>query len=189
MLLLRRTVINDILLLLRQLAKRYIYAHAHLLADIRHQRPHQAVPWCNSALLDGKRFIRHQRADIYRADAACTAAGFAGTLRIEGQLLGRRRIKLRAALRAGQLLACGNQKRRLQIMSVRTAMAGKARIHKAQAVQQLRTRAEGAADSRYTRTLVQRQSCGNIQHLIYRRFSCLRHATACIGRKCLQIAA
>ena len=59
MLFLCRTVINDFLLPLRQLAKRYIYAHAHLLADISHQRPHEAVPRCNSALLYGKRFIRH----------------------------------------------------------------------------------------------------------------------------------
>jgi len=61
MLFLCRSVINDILLPLRQLAKRHIYAHAHLLADISHQRPHEAVPRCNSALLYGKRFIRHQR--------------------------------------------------------------------------------------------------------------------------------
>ena len=131
MLLLRRAVINNILLPLRQLAERHIYAHTHLLAHIGHQRPHEAVPRRNSPLLNRERFIRHKCTDIHRADAACTAAGFAGPLRIKGQLLSRRRIKLRAANRAGQLLAGGNQKRRLQIMSIRAAMAGKTRIHKA----------------------------------------------------------
>ena len=189
MLFLCRSVINDILLPLRQLAKRHIYAHAHLLADISHQRPHEAVPRCNSALLYGKRFIRHQCAYIYRADAACTAAGFAGPLRIEGQLLGRRRIKLLATLRAGQLLACSNQKRRLQIMSVGTAVARKTRIHEAQAAQQLRACAEGAADSLHTGALVQRQGSRNIQHFIYGSLSSLRHASARICRKRLQIAA
>ena len=48
---------------------------------------------------------------------------------------------------------------------------------------------EGTADSRHSRTLVQSQGSRNIQHFIYGSLGSLRHASARVGRKRLQIAA
>ena len=51
------------------------------------------------AAVDGQRVVRHQRRHVHRPDAACAAALLAGTLRVESQLLRRRRIEMRTALR------------------------------------------------------------------------------------------
>ena len=106
---LRRSVVDDVLLPRRQVAKRHVRAHAHLPADVRHQRPHEAVPRRHRALVNGERIIRHQRRHVHRADAARAAASGARPLRVEGQLLGARCVKVRAARRTGQLLSRGHQ--------------------------------------------------------------------------------
>ena len=66
-------------------------------------------------------------------------------------------------------------------------MAGKAGIHQTQAVQQFRSGAERAADTRHSRPLVQCQRCRYIQHLIHSSLRRLRHSSARIGRQRLQI--
>ena len=121
-----RAVVDDVLFPLCQLAEGNIGAHAHLPADVRHQRPHQRVPGGDGAFVDGERFVRNQRGAVHRADDARAAAGAAGALAVEGQLLCGRRIKVRAAFRADQLLSGGDRQRRGQIMSVGAAMAGQA---------------------------------------------------------------
>ena len=58
---LRRTVEHDLLFLRGQVPEGHIGAHAHLPADVGHQRPHQAVPRGHGTLVDGQGIIRHQR--------------------------------------------------------------------------------------------------------------------------------
>ena len=96
---------------------------------------------------------------------------------------------MRAALRADELLARGDEQRGRYIVSVRAAVAGKTGIHETQAVQKLRPCAEGAADARHAGALMQRQCRGNIQHLVHAGFGRLRHAAASVGGKRFKIAA
>ena len=189
MLLFRRAVENDLLFALGQIAEGHVGAHAHLAANVGHQRPHQAVPGRDGPAVDGERIVRHQRAHVHRAHAARSAAFGAGSLRVEGQLLGGGGIKARAAFGAGKLLARCDGKRGRQIMAVGAAMAGQAGVHQAQAVEQLGARAEGAADAGHARPLMQRQRGGHIQHVVHRGLGCLRHAAAGVGGQRLQIAA
>ena len=87
-LLLGRTVVDDVLFLFRQVAEGHVGAHAHRAADIRHQGPHQAVPRGDRALVDGQGVVRHQCIEetidpeltIDRADDAGAAAGLARAL-------------------------------------------------------------------------------------------------------------
>ena len=183
------TVVDDVLFLFGQVAERHIRPHAHLPADVCHQRPHQAVPRGHCAAVDGQRVVRHQRRHVHRPDAACAAALLAGPLRVESQLLRRRRIEMRTALRADQLLARRNSQRRRDVMPVRAAVACEAGVHEPQAVQQFRAGAEGAADARHARPLVQRQRRRDIQHLFHRGFRSLGHPAAGVGGQRLQIPA
>ena len=68
-------------------------------------------------------------------------------------------------------------------------MAGETGIHEPQTVQELRARAERAADAGHARPLMQRQRRGDVQHVIDRRSGGLRHPAARVGRQRLQIAA
>jgi len=74
-------------------------------------------------------------------------------------------------------------------MPVRAAVACEAGVHEPQAVQKLRAGAEGAADARYARPLVQRQRRRDIQHLFHRGFRSLGHPAAGVGGQRLQIPA
>ena len=186
---LRRTVEYDVLFLLGQIPERDICPHAHFTADVRHERPHQAVPRRDSALVDSQRVIGNQRRHIYGVYHSRSATFCARALRIERQLLGGRRVKMRAAFRADQFLSGCDKQRRLQIVSVRAAVACKAGIHQTQAVEQLCSRAERAADTRHTGALMQRQRGGDIQHLIYAGFGRLRHSAAGVGRQRFEIPA
>ena len=121
---LRRTVEYDVLFLLGQIPERDICPHAHFTADVRHERPHQAVPRGDGSLVDGQRIIRHQRRHIYGVYHSRSATFCARALRIERQLLGGRRVKMRAAFRADQLFSGCDQKGRGEIMPVRAAVAG-----------------------------------------------------------------
>ena len=60
-LLLRGAVEDDVLFTFGQVAERYIRAHAHLAADVSHQRPHQAVPRRDRAAVDGQGIVGHER--------------------------------------------------------------------------------------------------------------------------------
>ena len=59
-LLLRGAVEDDVLFAFGQVAERYIRAHAHLAADVGHQRPHQAVPRRDRAAVDGQGIVGHE---------------------------------------------------------------------------------------------------------------------------------
>ena len=68
-------------------------------------------------------------------------------------------------------------------------MAGKTGKHQAQAVQQLRARAERTADAGHAGTLMEGEGGGNIKHFVYVCLGCLGHAAARIGGKRIQITA
>ena len=68
-------------------------------------------------------------------------------------------------------------------------MAGKAGKHQAQAVQQLRARAERTADAGHAGTLMEGEGGGNIKHFVYVCLGRLGHAAARIGGKRIQITA
>ena len=118
--------------------ERDICTHSHLAADINHQRPHESIPRSNGSLLYRKAFIRHQSRLVHPAHCPRSLACGTCPLTVERKLFRRRGKKAGAAFRTNKLPACGHTKRRLQIMAVWTAMAGKTRIYKAQTVQQLR---------------------------------------------------
>ena len=184
-----RAVIDNIFFRVGQLAKRHVGAHAHLAADIGHQRPHQRVPGGDRALVNAQRFIRHQRGAVHRAHDAGAAAGAAGALAVEGELFSAGGDEACAAHRADQLLpGCNGQVRRV-IMPVRAAVGRQAGEHQPQTVQQLGAGAKRAADTRHTGALVQGQRGRNIQHLVHIRAGRLGHAPPRIGGKRLQIAA
>ena len=189
MLFLRRTVVDDLLFFRGQLTERHIGTHAHFAADIRHQRPHQAVPRGDRAPVNAECVIRHKAFDIYCPHAAGAAALLTGTLGVERQFLGGRCVKMSAALRTNELFSCGDSQRRFQIMTVRAAVACKAGVYQPQAVQQLGSRTEGAADARHSGALVKRQRSGNIQNFIHGSFGCLRHAAAGVGGERFEVSA
>ena len=60
--------------------------------------------------------------------------------------------------------------------------------HEPQAVEQLGTGAEGAADARYTGALVQGQSRRDIEHLVHLSPGSLGHPAAGVGGEGLQVA-
>ena len=72
-------------------------------------------------------------------------------------------------------------------MPVGAAVAGQAGVHQPQAVEQLRPRAEGAADSRHAGPLVEGQGRRDIQHLVHIRPGRLGHPAAGVGGQGLQI--
>ena len=186
---LRRAMENDILFPVGQVAEGHIGAHAHLPADIHHQRPHQALPRGHGTFVDRKRIVRHKGALVHGHHHAGTAAGAAGTLAVKGKLFRRRGVKAGPAFGADQLLPGGHGQGGRKIMPVGAAVAGKAGIHQPQAVQQLGAGAKGAADARHSGPLMQCQCSRNIQHFVHRCLCRLRHAAARIGGKCVQIPA
>ena len=72
-------------------------------------------------------------------------------------------------------------------MPIGAAMAGQTGVHQPQVVEQLRPRAERAADSRHAGPLVERQRGRDVQHLIHIRPGRLRHPAARVGGQGLQI--
>ena len=84
--------------------------------------------------------------------------GTAGSLTVESQFFRRRRIKSGAALRTGQFLSGGHGKRRFQIVSVRTAVAGQPGIHQTETVKQFGSGTESAANAGDAGALAQGES-------------------------------
>ena len=186
---LRRTVIDNVLFPVRQFPEGDVGANAHFPAHVRHQGPHQAVPGGDGAFVNAERIVRNQRVQVHPADAAGAAAFGAGALGIEGQLFGGGSAEAHPAFGADQLFPGGHQQRRGNIVPVGTAMAGKPGIHEPQAVQQLRTCAEGAADAGDAGPLMQGQCGRHIEDLVHGGVSRLSHPAAGIGGQSFQIPA
>ena len=182
-----RTVIDDLFFLVGQVFERNVGAHAHRPADVGHQCPHQRVPWGNGAFVDGQFFVGDQGAAVNGADRAGSAAAFAGALGVKGKFLRSGTVKVFAAFRADDLLHGGDRETRLYIMTVGTAVTGKARIHQPQAVEQFRAGPERRADPGNGRTLMQRQRCRHVKNIIHIRAGRLGHASSGIGRQGFKI--
>ena len=155
--------------------------HAHFPANIRHQRPHQAVPRGHRPLVDGEGLVRHQSRQVHGVHHPRAAAFGAGPLGVEGQLLGRGGIEMRAAHGADQLLPRRHRQRGRQSMPVWAPMAGQPGIEEPQAVEQLRPGAKGTADPRHAGALVQRKSRGDIEDLLHAGPGSLGHPPPGIG--------
>ena len=187
-LLLRRTVKDDLPLPRRQIPKGHVGAHAHFPGNVLHQRPHQRLPGGDGPLVDGERFIRHQRGLVHRADDARSIAAAAGAGAVEGELFRPRGDDKFPADRTADLFFRRHVQGRRDIVPVGTAMAGQAGVHEAQAVEKLGPRAKGAADPRDAGTLVQGQRGGHIAQLVHLGLGRLGHAAAGVGGERFQIA-
>ena len=183
----RRTVEYDVALLIRQLRKRHVRPHAHRAAHVRHQRPHERAPRRDRAVVDRKTLVRHERCKVHGAHHARPVAAAARALRVERQFLGAGGKKCLPAHGAAQRLSHRHVCRRRNIVPVRAAVLRQTREHEPQAVQQLRPRAECAADARHARTLMQRQRRWDIQRLIHLRARRLRHPPPRVGGQRIQI--
>ena len=180
---------DDLFFLRCQLPVGNIRPDAHGAAHVGHQRPHEAVPGGDGALVDAERLIRDQRALVHGADRPRAAAAFAGALAVEGQLLRAGAIKGDAADGADDLLFRRHAHGRRAGVSVGAAMGSEAREHQAQAVEQLRPGAEGGADAGHAGPLVQGQGRGHVQHVVHVGPRGLGHAPARIGGEGFEIAA
>ena len=74
-------------------------------------------------------------------------------------------------------------------MAVRAPVAGKAREHEAQTVEEFRHGSESAADAWNTRTLMQGQRCRHIADIVHMGPCRLGHAAAGISRERFQVSA
>ena len=178
MLFLHRTVVDDLLFLVRQVFEGNIRANAHLPADVCHQRPHQGVPRRDRTLVDGLAFIRNERRPVNRSNHSRAAAAFARSGGVEGKIL-----------RDQVAVHCRHVDAGLHIVTIGTAVAGKAGEHQPQAVQQLRPRSKGGADAGNGGSLMQGKGGGNVQHLVHIGASCLSHAPPCVGGQRFKISA
>ena len=93
------------------------------------------------------------------------------------------------ARRTHQLLLRRHPEGGLQIMTVGALMTGQPGEHEAQHIEQLRPRAEGAADARHARTLPQGERRRHVENLIHLRLLRLRHPPPGVRGKRLQIPA
>ena len=102
------TVEHDVALFGRELAKRYVCAHAHGAADLLHKVPHERAPYHHCAFVDGFAFIGHECSAVYRARNACAAARGAGAFAVESKLFGAGTKEFLSAIRAGNGQFSGN---------------------------------------------------------------------------------
>ena len=188
MLFLGGAMVDDVLLPVRQVPEGHVRPHAHRPADVRHERPHQAVPGGHRALVDGQGFVGDKGGFVDGPHRPRSAATPAGPLAVEGQLLGRGRVKTLAAGRARQLPLRRDGQGRLQAVAVGTHVVRKAGEHQADAVQQLRPRAEGGTDAGDARPLMQGQGRRDVKDLVHVRLCRLRHPPPRVGGQGVQIA-
>ena len=181
-------MVDDVLLPVRQVPEGHVRPHAHRPADVRHEGPHQAVPRGHRSLVDGQGFVGDKGGFVDGPHRPRSAAAPAGPLAVEGQLLGRGRIETFAASRARQLPLRRDGQGRLQAVAVGTHVVRKAGEHQADAVQQLRPRAEGGTDAGDARPLMQGQGRRDVKDLVHVRLCRLRHPPPRVGGQGVQIA-
>ena len=189
MLLFRGAVVDDLLFLRRQVLKGHIRPDSHLPAHVLHEGPHQGPPDHDRSLVDRAGLIGHQGRLIDRARDPGPPAGRAGARAVEGQVLRPGPVKARPADRADRLPHRGHIHGRLHIVAVGAAVAGQAREHEPQAVEELRHGPEGAPDPGDARPLVQGQGCRHIADVVHMGPRRLRHPPSGVGRQRLQIPA
>ena len=105
MLFLGRAVVNDIFLSVRQIPERNIGAHAHFPADVYHDGPHERIPRCNGAALNGEGVIGNKRGAVHCAYSSCPVTGVACSLTVKCQFLCGWSIETGTAFRADQFLS------------------------------------------------------------------------------------
>ena len=180
---LRRPVVDDVLLLPASAPGRARPSRTPMApAHVGHQRPHEAVPGGPpppSSMVRDSSGTRVERSTARTTPVPPQVRQ--GPLAVEGQLLSAGGIEMGAALRAGQLLPRRHRQGGRHIVPVGAAVAGQAGVHQPQAVEQLRPRAEGAADSRHAGPLVEGQGRRDIQHLVHVRPGRLGHPAAGVG--------
>ena len=186
-LLLRRAVVDDVLLPVRQVPEGHVGAHPHGPAHVGHQGPHEALPGGHRPLVNGEGVVRHQGGQVYRPHHAGAPTGPAGPLAVEGQLLRPRGIESGPAGGAGEGLPRRHRQGGGQVVPVGAAVAGQAGVHQAQGVEQLRPRAEGGADPRHPRPLVEGQGGGDVAHRLHLRLGGLGHPPPGVGGQGLQV--
>ena len=147
---------HQIFFLVRQVPEGHVRTDTQIIpGNILHKGPHEALPGSHGPFVNGQGIVGHQSRFVHSPADARTLAGLAGTPAVEGQVLCPRTIKMDAAHGTDQLLLCSHIERGGYVMAIRAAVAGQPGKHKAQAVQQLRAGAEGAADARDPGTLTQ----------------------------------
>ena len=188
-LLLGGSVVDDGLLLGREVTEGDVGAHAHGAADVGHQRPHQGVPRGDGALVDGEALVGDEGGAVDRADLAGALAAGARAAAVEGEVLRARRLKGDAADGTDERALGGDVQRGGDGVAVGAAVLGQAREHQAQAVEQLRAGAEGGADARDAGALAQGERGGDVERLVDLGAGGLGQAAAGVGGERLEVAA
>ena len=164
-----RTVVDNLLFLGGEVLEGDVRADSHFPGDILHQRPHQVSPWSYGSFVDCEGVVGYESRFVHGADNARAAAAAACAFAVEGQLLGSGGVDTFAADRAVDGLLCRYVQGRLQIVSVGAAVAGKAREHQSQAVEELGHGAESAPDTRHAGPLMKRERRRHIAHIVGKR--------------------
>ena len=147
MALLLRAMEDDFAFLRRQLREWHVGTHAHLAADILHQRPHERAPGRDRSLVNRLRLVRHKCALVDDAHRAGATAGRAGTIAVEGKLFRAKAVEALAADRADDRLLERHIHRRRDPVSVRTPIGADAGEQEPERVQRFCHRSEGRPDA------------------------------------------
>ena len=184
MILFRWAMEHEVFFLVREVAERDIRADADMVArDVFHERPHEPLPRQDSALVNREGVVRHEFCFIDRPHDARPLARATGTAAVKCEVFRAGAIEMRTARRADELKVRCDVHRRRHPVPVRAAVAREAGEHEAQAVQELRHRAERAADAGDARPLTERERRRDIADGADIGDSRLRHAPPRVRRE------
>ena len=124
------------------------------------------LPGCDGPLVYGQAVVRNECGFVHFTDNTGSVAGTTCAAGIEGKLLSAWREKGNATDGADQRLAGSNMKRRLELMTIGTAVMGKPGVHETKTVEEFCPGAECASDARDRGPLVKRQGSRNITHIL-----------------------
>ena len=124
--LLHRSVQDDVLLAVREVAIGHVDAHAHLLGDLWHERPHELAPGSDCSLFERERVIGDERGLVDFAHDTRTPAGGAGARAVEGEVLGAGTVELHMADGTFDGLLGGDVEAGRHVMAVRALVATQA---------------------------------------------------------------
>jgi hypothetical protein len=187
--LLRGPVEHDLALLRRQLVKGDVGAHAHLAANVLHERPHERAPHHHGTLVDGLGLVGHERGLVHHTHDPGAPAGGAGTVAVEGKVLRAATVELRPAGGTDD----GTLQRHVHggwaAVPVGAGVGAHAREEQAQPVEQLRGRAKGRAHPRHGGALPQGERRWHVLDQVDVRPGALRDAPPRVGGERLEVAA